>query len=267
MKENSYGHTELEHAPKKIKIVIVDGHTEAVRGSLSVKNFCQTAKSQNLPLTPLSFFAWLLQISIHKDNNMQGDVTTVFDECIGTKKRDAILLSTLPLILALDPCLHDWTHFISKLELPPDVKYIERNSCLEDFGTELSENSKLNCCKGFVEITIGQVQANARIPDDIRVACAMNIGDTKQQVERALQGCLVCGKANKRTHCKDCGALYCSRDHQTEDWPRHKAYCKSVKEQTRRVYNNLISMAKNQRWSQLWYGLIDVPHPWPTRRA
>ncbi len=73
---------------------------------------------------------------------MQNDVTTIFDTCIWSRKRNAILSSKLPLILALYPCFRDWTHFIGNLEFPPDVKYIERNACLGDFGLELSEASK-----------------------------------------------------------------------------------------------------------------------------
>ena len=89
MKKDSGAHTELEHAPKKIMIVVVAGPTGAVHGSFSVMNFCQSAKSKNLLLTPLSFFAWLLQVSIHKDVDMQSDVTTIFDTCIGRRKRDS----------------------------------------------------------------------------------------------------------------------------------------------------------------------------------
>ena len=181
MKKDSGAHTQLEHAPKKIMIVVVDGPTGAVHGSFSVMNFCQSAKSKKLMLTPLSFFAWLLQVSIHKDVDMQNAVTIIFDTCIGTRKRNAILSSTLPLILALYPCFREWTHFICKLELPPDVKYIERNSCLWDFGIELSEASKLNALKGFVEITIGQVHADSRIADEFHVVYAMNIGTLKNR--------------------------------------------------------------------------------------
>ena len=166
MKKDICAYTELEHAPDHIVIVIVAGPTEAVEGSFTVKNFCRYAKSSNLTLTPLSFFAWLLQISIHKDDDMQRGVTTVFDKCIGSKRRTAILSSTLPLILALDPRLRDWTNFVRMLELPPDVKYIERNSRLEDFGQELSEANKLNPFKGLVEITIGKMRADSRIPDE-----------------------------------------------------------------------------------------------------
>ena len=264
MKKDSGAHTQLEHAPKKIMIVVVAGPTGAVHGSFSVMNFCQSAKSKNLLLTPLSFFAWLLQVSIHKDVDMQNDVTIIFDTCIGTRKRNAILSSTLPLILALYPCFRDWTHFICKLELPPDVKYIERNACLGDFGIELSEASKLNAFKGFVEITIGQVHADSRIADEFHVAYAMNIGDTKKQVMSSLQGCLVCGRSNERTHCHDCGALYCSREHQKDDWPRHKSYCKAVKAHRHHVHTNFKRMAKNKGWAQIWYGVIEMPHPWAT---
>ena len=135
-----------------------------------------------------------------------------------------------------------------------------------DFGVELSEASKLNRFKGFVEITIGQVHADFRIADEFHVAYAMNIGDSKRQVMRSLQGCLVCGRSDERTHCHDCGALYCSREHQKEDWPRHKSYCKADKEHRHRVHTNFRRIAKNKGWAQIWYGVIDVPHPWATNQ-
>jgi len=266
MEKDIGAHTQLEHAPDHIVIVIVAGPTGAVEGSFSVKNFCRSAKSANLPLTPLSFFAWLLQLSIFTDDDIQRGVTTVFDKCIGKKGRAAILSSAFPLILALDPCLRDWRHFVHKLELPPGVKYIERNSRLGDFGIELSELSKLNRFKGLVEITIGKVRSDTRIADEVHVTHSMNIGDTDRQLNNALQRCLVCGRPNTRTHCPDCGGLYCSREHQVEDWPRHKAHCKAVKRR-RLVHTNVMRMAENKGWTQLWYDVNDVPHPWLIRRA
>ena len=263
MKKDSGAHTQLEHAPKKVTIVVVAGPTGVVHRSFSVSNFCQSAKAKNLPLTPLSFFAWLLQVNIHKDADMQNAVTSIFDTCVGSKKRNAILSFSLRLILTLNPRFREWTYFICKLELPPDVTYIERNASLSDFGIELSEVTPLSALKGFVEITIGQVQVDSRIPDEFIVACAMNIGDTKKQMTRAL-GCLVCGTSAKRTHCLDCGSLYCSRQHQKDDWPKHKSYCKAVKAHRELVHTNFMRMVKNQGWAQIWHGVIDVPHPWTT---
>ena len=265
MERDIAAHTQLEHAPDHIVIVIVAGPTEAVERSFSVKNFCLSARLAKLPLNPLSFFAWLLQVRIYKDDDMQRGVTTVFDKCIGPKRRAAILSSALPLILALDPCLRDWTHFVRRLELPPGVKYIERNSRLEDFGQELSVLSKLNRFKSLVEITIGKVRA--QVQDELRVTHAMNIGDTERQLKNALQRCLVCGRPNVRKHCPDCGGLYCSREHQVEDWSRHKAHCKAVMDRGRRVHTNVMRMAKNKGWTQLWYDVNEVPHPWLIRKA
>lgn len=248
--------TELEQPPKKITLAIVWGPTRSVHCSFKVKNFCQSAKSKNLLLSPLSFFAWLLQIPIHKDTEMQRDVTTVFDICIGSRKRVGILRASMTLFLHLELSLWDWKQFIKKLEIPPDIEYVERNSRLEDFGKILQEGSMLNRFKGFIEINIGKDLADNRIPDDVHVTFAMNIGDTDGQLKRALQKCVVCGICNVRTHCLDCGALYCSREHQLDDWARHKSYCKVVKTRTRRVYSNLVRMANNKSWSQLWYSAI-----------
>ena len=267
--EGLCAHTELEQAPETIMIFVVAGPTETVASSFSVKNFCRSAKSAKLPLTPLSFFAWLLQVNMYRDDDMQRGVTTVFDKCIGSRKRAAILSSAFPLILALDPCLRDWTRFVRKGELPPEVKYIERNSRLEDVGKELVVMSPLNRFKGLVEVTMGKVHADivSRLVDELHVTHAINISDTEKQLKKALQRCLVCGRPNTRTHCPDCGALYCSREHQVEHWPRHKAFCKSVKKRTRRVHTNVMRMAENKGWTQLWYDVSDVPHPWLIRRA
>ena len=263
IKKDFGAHTQLVHAPKTITIVVVAGPTGAVQGSFSVMNFCQSAKPKNLLLTPLSFFAWLLKVSIYTDAVMQKAVTIIFDKCIGTRKRNAILATSLPLILALNPRFREWTHFICQLELPPDVNYIERNGSLSDFGIELSRATPLNAYKGFVEITIGQVPVGSRIPDEFHVAYAMNIGDTTKQLTRAL-GCLVCGKSSKQTHCLDCGALYCSRQHQKDHWPQHKSYCKAAKARRVLTHTNFMRMLQNQGWSHIWYGVIDVPHPWST---
>ena len=261
-------YTQLEHAPDHVKIVIVAGATEAVAGSFSVKNFCRYAESANVTLTPLCFFAWLLQVNIFMDNDIERGVTTVFDNCIGTKKRSAILSCTLPLILTLDPHAHNWTHFIRKLKFPPDVMYIERNSSLTDFGTECSELNELCRFKGLVEITIGKVHADSRIADEFTVTHAMNLGDTEHQMTRASQKCLVCGRPNTRSHCMVCDAVYCSREHQEEDWPRHKTYCKTVKERRRRrVHTNVKLMAENEGWIHLCYGVTHVTHPWLIRRT
>jgi hypothetical protein len=41
--------------------------------------------------------------------------------------------------------------------------------------------------------------------------------------------CAVCGPASKASKCSQCQLIsYCDRDHQRQDWPRHKKYCKKA---------------------------------------
>ena len=104
---------------------------------------------------------------------------------------------------------------------PEYLNYIVRNHAMQyettlDFSTDLSEYSR----KGWVEFAVGELGILTGITH------VVNYTDTREQVQRALRACVVCGINNARYRCDECkSTCYCCAEHQALDWPQHKTVC------------------------------------------
>jgi hypothetical protein len=82
------------------------------------------------------------------------------------------------------------------------------------------------CGKGGCEVKMRQKIQNMMM-QLAEESSKLRPEDTKKIVE--LLPCGVCGQVGKTLRCGRCRAVgYCGKEHQKEDWPKHKAVCKKA---------------------------------------
>jgi hypothetical protein len=119
---------------------------------------------------------------------------------------------------------------------------------MEELDTYIAPEDKENISRWKETLTNIRIQSN-RLYQENRTVKAYAL-DKNVEIHRT---CVIC-KAKCTTICSKCKTVYyCGKEHQLQDWPKHKVICELMHDET-----NVPMASRNEIRDNLKYGFFDI---------